>query len=138
MGAKIEAEPVGRVVALDERINLILWPVGETFGECVGRLFNALGSRGNHGVVASAERCFSLRKQGPQQLCFPSVPNARPNGANVAGGQHQQHLKALAALHDCCEILNGPDIREVAFLRGIRHKEMMQDQPNNGVGFRLV
>ena len=70
-----------------------------------------------------------------EQLRLPAVPHARPDRANVGGGEDEEHLQALQILHHGGEILDGLAIREIARLRDHRHHEVLFHEPRHGFRF---
>ncbi len=133
---QIDAQPVGRIVALEVGGALARRPVGERLGEFGLGRGNALVAADL--AVAAGDHGLGLVVERAQELALPAVPDAGSDRLDVGDGEHQQHLQALHRLHDGGEIEDGLAVVEVARLGGDRHGEMLLDQPGDGLGLRLV
>ena len=96
------------------------------------RLGQPLAARSG-GEPARQDR-LGLVVEGAQQLALPAVPDARPDGADIAHRQHQEQLHAVHGLHDLGEVVDGAPVCEVARLGDPRHGEMLLDQPGDELG----
>ena len=84
--------------------------------------------------MAAAEHDLGLPIERAQQLALPAVPDAGPDRANVADGEHEQHLQPLLRLHDRGERLGRSRVGEIAPLRRVGHDQMLFDEPGDVFG----
>ena len=120
------------VVQADIAGALGLRPVGQRLGKPLAGGGGPLGAR--HFGEAAGQKQLGLVVERAQQLALPAVPDAGPDAADVADGEHQQHLQPLDRLHRGGEIVDRLAVVEVARLGGHRHQQMMLDQPGDGLG----
>ena len=85
--------------------------------------------------MAPGEHRFRFRIKCAQQLAFPAIPDAGPDGADVNDRQDQQQLQPFRALHNSGEIQDGLEVVEIAHLRRLAHQQMMADKPGRCFGF---
>ena len=133
---QIDAQPVGRIVALEVGGALALRPVGERLGEFVLGHGDALVAADL--AVAAGDHGLGLVVERAQELALPAVPDAGADRLDVGDGEHQQHPQPLHRLHDGGEIEDGLAVVEVARLGGDAHGQVLLDQPGDGLGLRLV
>ena len=133
---QVDAQPVGRIVALEIGVALARRPVGEAVGK--------LGLGGGDALVAAdlavaaGDHRLGLVVEGAQELALPAVPHAGADRLDVGDGEDGQHLQPLQRLHDGGEIEDGLAVVEVARLGDLAHGEVLLDQPGDGLGARLV
>ena len=85
--------------------------------------------------IIAGEHHLALAVERTQQLALPAVPDAGADAADIADRQHQKEAQALDGLHVFGESGDGARIGDIAALRGLRHHEMVLDQPDHGLGF---
>ena len=85
--------------------------------------------------VAGGDHRFGLVEQGLQESGLPPVPHVGADGGDVGLGEDLQQLQPLEALHLGREVLYRLGVRQVAGLRGDRHRQMLLDQPGDELGF---
>ena len=130
---EIGLEPVGVVEPLRIGLEFRVGPAGQGGAQFLLRVGDALVARDRR--MAAGEIDFGLVVERAQKRALPAVPHARPDGANVADGQHEKQLQPFQRLHDAGEALDRLRVGEIAALRGVRHREMFENEP--GDGFRL-
>ena len=84
--------------------------------------------------MAAGEHNLGLPIERAQKFALPIVPDARSDGADVADGKNKKHFEAFERLHAVGEGRDGCVVAEIAPLRGIRHDQMVLDQPGHGLG----
>ena len=110
--ARIGFEPVIRVVALDETINIRPRPVGGRRAQ--RRLGGGNAIARSKLRVAAGHHRLSLVIERAQQLALPAIPHGRSNGADVRYRKNQQQFEALRALHDVGEIADCLGVANIA------------------------
>ena len=128
--------PIGRVVACGFGLKILARPMGE------GRTQGLFGTRAAVLAVEVFEpgfkRAFGLPVEPADQYGFPVVPCVRADAADIADGQHTQQIKPFDGLHSLGKVPHGARIGNIAFLRHIRHQQVVADQPFDRVDLGLV
>ena len=127
------AQPVRIVVAALVGLDFLGRPVGQFGGKRRLGAFDAVGL-GNLRVAARKQR-FGGEIERPQQRALPAGPDARADGADVAGRQDHQQRQPVGALHQFGETLRRFRVLDVARLGDLGHGQVIADEPGDGVGF---
>ena len=78
------------VVQLEDTLEVAVRPAAQRGGQLLAGMLGALGPR--HFREAAGEQQFGFVVEGAQQLALPAVPDPRPDAADVADRQYEEHL----------------------------------------------
>ena len=88
--------------------------------------------------MAPAQDARRLVVELAQELAFPAIPHARPDGANVGDREDQQKSQAFGRLNQITKGLNGLRVADVPGLGVVGKDQMIAHQPGDKFGFAGV
>ncbi len=125
-----EAQPVARVLTLDEGAHRLVRPAAQRLRE---RLLSGRDAFPAAAGIGARKRRVGLVIQGAQELTLPAVPDAWPDRADVGGGHDQEQAQALGRLDHLGHVAHRLGIVGVALERGSAQQQMMAHQPRHGL-----
>ena len=133
---KFGPQPVVVVVPRRIGLELELRPRGQRPREIVLGGGYAVGLRDAR--MATRQQRFGGVVERAEQRALPAGPNPRAHGADVAGREDHQQCQPLRRLHDIGEGAGGFGVLQVACLGDFAHRQMVLDQPGDGIGLGRV
>src|SRR6266511_4284795 len=92
---EIGPQPIRRVVAVDEALEVLFRPDREALAQSILGAGYALGATQSR--VAAAEQRLGLEIKRAQQLALPAGPHPRADGADVGDREQEEEFQPLAA-----------------------------------------